>query len=269
MVDSNGQCGPLVKDHYEGIINEIMETRGISYWVHRSGRHVINANTRFEEAVQHTEAFLARRLNTDPHFRYDYYAKTLRQHIQLGTRRIAHIDIGCGAGLLSWVLLDWATQEGFDHGRIDLYGLDHCPAMIDLASEIRIRMMRTIPMPYYPSLHYDYDADSFLRRLKMAWRPNTQYIITFGHVLVQTYNSSPSSIRDFARIIDHIMEIRGQYSTCEVIAGDATRGTWYNSFIESWEVLSDSLKRCYKSCQVGGPGPPTYASLNDLPPLFD
>ena len=166
MVDSGSHSVPLLKDHYEDTINRIMERHGVSYWERRGGRHLISVNTRFEEAIQHTEAFLNRRRNTNPHYRYNYYANTLKQYVQLDTRRIAHIDIGCGAGLFSWVFLDWATSKGFDYDRIDLYGLDHSPAMIDIAAMIRRELMGITNMLNYPSLHYDYDTDSFLRRLQ-------------------------------------------------------------------------------------------------------
>ena len=264
MVGSDAPHDPLIKDIYSRVIYEIMSDRSILPWPRRDGRHVVNINTNFIEAVQHTEAFLTERLNDEPHFRYRRYMRELRRRVEPSMHRVAHIDIGCGAGLFSWVFLDWATENGIDHNHIDLFGLDHCPAMMDLASIIRMKLMQTIPMPNYPSLNYGYDADDFRRRIHFAWRPDTDYIITFGHVLVQSYTQDPSIIQDFVKIIDFIMRFKSLGSRCELIAVDATTGTRPHIFTAGWESLLNNLEQYDIHHRSNDPTSSLYASLTNM-----
>ena len=240
MVSFNVQHGLLIKECYRHVIDEIMLEYGITPWPGQSrpqNSHIVEIGTNFERAVQHTDSFTGRH-DTQKYYRYNRYMRELRRHVKPGIRRVAHIDIGCGAGLFSWVLLDWATENGLGHDRVDLYGYDYSPAMIRLAVEIRLKLVQVIPS--YPSLYYDHDIDAFLHRLKMAWRPDTDYIITFGHVLVQSYARNRSSIeKSFAQIIDSVMKLQSAGSTCELIAVDA-RGASIR-LTEGWKLLLDSL----------------------------
>ncbi len=226
----------LIKNHYPRIICEIMSENGIAPWISRSGRHIVISDASFTTVVQHTEAFLTERLNDQSHYRYDRYMGVLQQNLELGVRRVAHIDIGCGAGLFSWTFLDWATQNRVKHNRIDLYGYDHSPQMIRLATGIREKLIQVIPS--YPNLRYTHSFESLLSLLTSR-NTDTDYIVTFGHVLAQS--NVPSDIQIFAKIIHHIMKVKTPRSTCELIATDAVN--WNSHFNASWNALLEELRK--------------------------
>ncbi len=100
------------------------------------------------------------------HFRYDRYLRELR-HLSTSEMRIAHVDIGCGAGAFSWAFLDKVRALGIKLDSVDLYGLDYCPAMICLAKEIRAKLKNTIPD--YPDLRYCENVETLLQNLSEGW----------------------------------------------------------------------------------------------------
>ena len=256
MVDSGNQRSPSVRDHYFRILSEIMRDYKIEY---RDSDYAVGSSIGFREAVQHTDRYLSDRNSYRSHYRYERYIEALRQRVKLnGMRRVAHIDIGCGAGLFSWVFLDWAVEKGFGYDRIDLYGYDHSSAMIDLATECKYRLTQTIPN--YPSLHYDHNIEDFLRRIKMAWRPDTDYIISFGHVLAQSYIWTRSSIKDFARIAGLIMQIKSLKAACEIIAVDA-KG-WAHDFGQGWNLLLRHLT-AHRILRAGTPETSLHTVLTE------
>ena len=226
-----------VKAHYRCIIRDIMAEHNIEPRPH-SPDHVVPYNAEFKKVVQHTDFYVGKGntySNAQPHYRYYRYLGAL-QRLLASEGRIAHVDIGCGAGLFSWVFLDWATERGVGLDRVDLYGLDHSPAMICLAQEVRTKLKQYIPK--YPDLHYFHDLDDFLRELTENHHEGADYIITFGHVLVQAHK--PRDIQNFTRVIAHIRELMDARSNCALVAVDAHgRST---DLATSWDLLLNSLK---------------------------
>ena len=272
MVGSGSQGGPLTRDHYRRVIREIMAQFEVTS-LYRPD-HVVRAETALEDALQNTDWYVVGDDNAStsilyrrPHYRYDRYMEALQQisnevEEQTDGRRLAHIDIGCGAGLFSWVFLDWARTKGIGYDCVDLYGYDHSPQMIRIATESRSRLMQIIPD--YPSLHYDYDLDTFRRRLFMTYHPNTDYIVTFGYVLAQTFVSSRSSIEDFARIIDVIFRLPSSVSMCELLSVDSTGRQNQRNSIEGWNLLLENLQQQHNIFNWEyTPGNLMYALLTD------
>ena len=205
----------------------------------RNPGHIVAANASFEEVVQHTYWFLMDDHNPNPHYRYERYSE-LREGMGPSGRREAHVDIGCGAGLFSWVFLDWAKKNGVAYENIDLYGLDHCPEMINLARLVKDYLLQEdllSDLADYPELHYTHDVSVLLNELTDNHCPGTDYTITFGHVLVQA--QSRREIRTFARVIFHILRLLDVESKCLLIAADAQNRS--SEFEISWGLLMDNL----------------------------
>lgn len=221
---------------YKRVIRDIMKDHGISP---SPQGHVIRKEATFDEIVQYTDYYVGmgndERPKGRPDYRYRRYRELLRGLTPSGQRE-AHIDLGCGAGLFSWVFLDWAVAKRFDPDHVDLYGLDHCPAMMYLAQEIRSRLMRQIPN--YPKLRYEHDTKGLLETLTKNHRKDTDYTITFGHVLAQAH--TPDDVNAFTRVIVHILELVGARSNCMMLAVDARKASI--PFAVGWSSLLKSLE---------------------------
>lgn len=269
MVRPSNMIRSLIKQRYHHVIYTLMEDHNMTSAPFQKPNYIVSPNAGASEAVHYTGWYVTGRYDKPSHYRYNRYEEALRRHVKsgYGMERVAHVDIGCGAGLFSWAFLDWATEKGIGHDRVDLYGYDHCTAMITLASEIRSRIMQVEPIIFnYPSLH-DHTIANFLRQLKMTWHPNTDYVITFGHVLaqsyMQSYNSSTSSIvNEFARIIAYIMDIKSAEAKCEIVAVDA-KG-WTDEFARGWNLLLSHLADKYSirsTSTSGNPETSVFATI--------
>ncbi len=230
-----------IKYQYQRILRDLMKENGISPIGPASPcpSHVVPKDAGFTEVVQHTDSYVGEgndaRPDAWPHYRYRRYMEVL-QRLKASKRRRAHVDIGCGAGLFSWVFLDWATSKRVPFDRVELYGLDHSTAMISLAQKLRTRLIQYVPN--YPELHYCYELESLLDELTENHRKGTDYTITFGHVLVQAHN--PHDMDTFTQIITHIQNLMDTQSNCVMMAVDA--GNWPLTFAEGWSVLLSSLE---------------------------
>ena len=220
---------------YKSIIRDIMKDHEIRP---TSPGHLVGKKAGFDEVVQHTDHYIGmgndEQTNARPDYRYRRYEELLST-LKPPARREAHVDLGCGAGLFSWVFLDWAAAKRLDRGNVELYGLDHCPAMIRLAREIRARLVPRIPN--YPELRYCDNATALLQSLTENHRRDTDYTITFGHVLAQAH--TPDSIDAFTRVIVHILKLIDAQSSCMVLAVDARNADI--PFAEGWSSLLKSL----------------------------
>ena len=237
-----------VKAQYRRIIRDIMEEHDICP-SHQPG-HVVRNDAGFAEVVQHTDFYVGKggdaQRGAREHYRYDRYLEVLQDLTASGSRE-AHVDIGCGAGLFSWAFLDWANEEGIEPDRVDLYGLDHSPAMLCLAQEVRSRLTPTVPD--YPKLHYCHDPEALLQELTENHHESTDYTITLGHVLVQAH--ATCDINKFTQVIVHISELMDGQSNCALVAVDA-RGRPME-FAKGWDLLLNSLERVgirNQQCQV-------------------
>ena len=227
-----------IKDHYRGVIREIMSERNLQpLQRHQSPSPLVRPHADFDEVLLHTDWFV----NTGDsraHYRYRRYLELLGG-LPTSSRnsKIVHFDIGCGAGLFSWAFLDWATagEVGFD--RVALFGLDHSPAMIQLAEEVRDRLTGRISD--YPVLQYSDDGDALLRELEQRRNQNTVCVITLGHVLAQTYTYTPDDIGSFAQIIARIRGWVRARRKCALVGADAQSAS--SPFLQAWDKLVDQL----------------------------
>lgn len=242
MAAFGNRDNPRVVDDYVRALHEIMAENGIAP-VRQPPGHIVSPNATFAQVVQYTDWYIADRGGRsyyqrpeNPLYRYNRYMRMLRQ-IQLTEHRKAHIDIGCGAGLFSWAFLDWATSNGVDQDRIDIYGIDHSQSMIDLAREMRDRL--TQYLPDFPQLHYFPEVGHLLQELNNNHRRDTTYTITLGHVLVQAHD--PNSIRDFTRVIAHTVRLENPRNSCNLIAVDALNRV--PQLAMGWQALLDSLRQ--------------------------
>ena len=111
--------------------------------------------------------------------------------------------------------------------------------MIVLTHFMRDRLV--VDIANYPALHYETDVQLLTQQLTANHRTSTDYIITFGHVLVQAHTHSPDAILNFARVIAHIVELMNDQSNCALVAADAHN--WSIEFTEGWNALLSSLEQ--------------------------
>lgn len=233
----------VIKAQYHRALHRVMDSLGVQ-GLSASPISEISATAQLKEVVQYTEWHVGYRSRKEHlqgqfvnrHYRYERYRELLSRR-PASARRQANIDIGCGAGVFSWAFLDWAHQRQVGYDRVDLYGFDHCRAMITLAGMLRDEMAREITD--YPSLHYYSDIASLLRQLTNNHHPNTDYTITFGHVLVQA--NAPQNIRGFAEIVAHVANLIDDRSRCALAAVDA-RGN-PTELANSWGSLLSNLEK--------------------------
>ena len=223
----------LIRDRYRGVLDSIMAHHNIEP-LQRPG-HVVRANASFTEVVQNTDWFCWRadQVQYRP-YRYRRYREVLG-YLGQPDRRLAHVDIGCGAGAFSWALLDWAQESGLSYDRLDLYGLDHSPEMINLAQRMRDGL--ALYTSDYPDLRYTHDVEALLLGLTEGHQAGTDYLITLGHVLAQSHTND--AILNFTRVIVYILELLDTRSDCVLMAVDARN--WPAAFTEGWDLLLDNL----------------------------
>ena len=246
-----------VRDHYQNALQEIMLECGIHRNSIGNPNYHIEEYTTFPEVVRYTEyhigethdqrSYFGRR--NEPHFRYNRYRTALRTSLRdlpVHGRRIVHLDIGCGSGLFSWVLLDWATENEIELDRVDLYGYDHSPAMIRLAERMKDKL--AVHIIGYPDIRYCSSPSELSRQLSENHQDDTDYIITFGYVLVQAYSSS--EIQKFTQAITSVTECMDGQSNCALVAVDSGRQVFNEDrtgiicpFDESWSLLLEMLEQ--------------------------
>ncbi len=233
MVLPVGQPRVALMDYYQPVLNEIVDDHGIQR-VEGPG-HIVSAHSEWVEVCQHTQWFVGGSADSKPHYRFRRYREMIRD-FTASQGREALVDIGCGAGLFSWVFLDWATQQNLGYERIDLYGLDHCPAMLRLALEARQRLLQYLPD--YPAFNCSDDVDALCNLLTENHQADTEYTITLGHVLVQAH--SHDDIQNFTRVITQVMELLEPGRNCALVAVDAD--SQRSALAEGWEALLGNLE---------------------------
>lgn len=222
----------LIRDCYFGVLDAVMREHNIRLSEPRPDP-TVTATATLADVVRYTDWYY-RGGDSQPHYRYHRYRGVL-DTMQPAGKREAHVDIGCGAGLFSWAFLDWAREKGLDYDRIDLYGLDHSQAMINLAGRMRVGLLPDVPD--YPELRYTNSVAAILRDLRTRHRAGTDYTVTFGHILVQ----APGAIPNFARIIAYILRLQDAQSSCALMAVDARGASLL--LAQSWSALLNSLTK--------------------------
>lgn len=221
--------------NYHPVLIEIMSNRGLEP-VDRP-THLVGPDATLDEVIEHTEWFTWSGDSLRP-YRYRRYYQVLNQHVEVPKGRVAHIDIGCGAGLFSWAFLDWAMDNRVPLDRVDLYGMDHSPAMLELAELVRSGLTRHIPD--YPELRYVHSIESL--RDQLGSPTDTDYILTFGHSLAQITHHFPSDVSRYAQFIAHVRKTVDSQARCVLIAADARNQRAKTNLSLGWNQLLSSLR---------------------------
>ena len=240
-----------IKDYYIQAIRGIMDTNQIEESV-RQPEYEIPDKATFETVVQYTEWYIAggeQRASSQSkrHYRYDRYLRALQEcglSSRTTSQRITHIDIGCGPGLFSWALLDWARENQINYSGIDLYGYDHSQQMIELARQVQDGLRGVVSD--YPKLHYYCDMGTFLADIVERCDSGRDYVITLGHVLAG--NQDNNDINEYIRIVDQVLQLQDSTKPITVLASDATSGKHRSDFVGGWNKLLQALRARGVAC---------------------
>ena len=222
-----------VREYYQDAISAILSKRNLRPLL-SAPDFKVSPQLTVDAAIQYTDWY-CHRSDTHPHYRYRRYWEAL---CSTGSPRdrLIHVDIGCGAGAFSWAFLDWAEAWGINYRQVGLFGTDGCPAMLQAAQLIRGEMVQKIP--YYPLLNYHPNIKSLLFDLKASRQRDADFVITFGHILVQSHN--PYDVRGFTQVIKTVHELTPPSRKCILIAVDARRCS--DALTKGWHLLLESLK---------------------------
>ena len=226
--------------HYQTAVEHILQQDGLQP-VDNANPVVPNSAT-WKEALQHTEFFIGRLHDRYAHYRYRRYLEMLSVYQPAGAR-VALVDLGCGAGAFSWAFLDWAswTERPFDS--INLYGYDHCPAMLLLAERVRNYILSYVPG--YPPFRSSSTTEGLCDLLTKNHTPETSYLITLGHVLVQSH--SETDLQQYSGVINHVVSLPNRVLNVDLLAVDAQSAT--EIFAQGWEALTSLLTGAGIQCE--------------------
>lgn len=100
-----GQNVLRIQNRFMPVLDTIRRNHNIGV-LQQAPTHIVSAETDFAQVVQNTDWYCWRG-DSRPPYRYRRYSEVLeRIALPDGDSRIAHVDIGCGAGLFSWAFLD-------------------------------------------------------------------------------------------------------------------------------------------------------------------
>lgn len=156
------------------------------------------------------------------HFRYKRYSRMVDHYFNKhfggsgkGRRPplIVHVDLGMGPGVFNWVVHDRVQQNWKPKRRPRLvqFGYDRCPAMVELAERIWTRFELNDEVQFL-------DSRKALRRAVGATPENACLLITFGHVLIQSYDADRSAVSSLAKLCNRLAQGK---DTAAVLAVDA------------------------------------------------
>ena len=226
-----------VRNYYQNVIRDIISERNLSP-LESAPSPIVGADAAFNDVLLHTDWYVNAG-DRRRHYRYRRYLEVLKQFtVRDDLSRIIHFDIGCGAGVFSWAFIDWAKLRDLDLGRVELYGLDHSTAMVELALEVKIRLADKIPN--YPTLNYGHESDILVEELLQQQEAANVCCITLGHVLAQANAHTPDDIRKFAEIIARIRIEMDATRKCVLVGIDAKGAS--TGFAQGWDALLDGLE---------------------------
>ena len=127
------------QDHYQDAIGEIIAESSLTS-LHDPPTPIVPSTAEFRDVLLHTDWYV-HRIDTSPHYRYRRYRELLN-YLTVSEARETNIDIGSGAGLFSWVFLDWAADQGLEFDYVSLFGFDHSIAMRNLARLVRTKLTK-------------------------------------------------------------------------------------------------------------------------------
>lgn len=224
-----------LKDRYLPVCDRLVQKVGTEHVGHR-----IPKDATLKQCVGYLNQYI---VNSRTHFRYMRYSRMVdhyfRQHLG-GTKErrrplILHVDLGTGPGIFNWVVYDY-VQQNWRPGRrprLAQFGYDRCSAMVELARRIWKRFKLNDEVQFL-------DSRKALRRAVDAMPEDAYLLITFGHVLIQSYNPTDRSvIGTFAKLCNRLAHGR---DTVDVLAVDAYAGYRTREFELATRCLHRKLK---------------------------
>lgn len=168
------------------------------------------------------------------HYRYDKYERGLSLAFKKNPIRegvVIHIDIACGPGLFSWVVVDYLrSNPSVD---VKTYGYDRAPNMVKLARLIWNQLDEN------DIFFCHHNINKLLRMVQQDSAERPYLLITFGHILVQTYNDD-SALKNFARAVAQLAKL----ADCRLLAVDATSGDRPKKFRLACSRLNAAMAKC-------------------------
>ena len=143
-----------------------------------------------------------------------YFRKHLGGHIGGHKPQVVHVDLGTGPGLFNWVVYDYVQEAWSNQTRPQLaqFGYDHSSAMVELAERIWTDFGLSHQIQFFTSTER-------LTRAVDAITGDAYLLITFGHVLIQSYNPiDRSAIKTFAQLCNRLASGR---NAADLLAVDA------------------------------------------------
>lgn len=206
-----------LKDRYLPVCDRLVQTVGTE-----DVGHQIPKDATLKQCVGYLNQYI---VDTRTHFRYMRYSRMVdhyfRQHLGGSKQRhrppIVHVDLGTGPGIFNWVVYDYVQQNWRPERRPRLtqFGYDRCSAMVELAERIWTRFKLSDEVQFF-------DSRKALRKAVDETPEDAYLLITFGHVLIQSYNLvDRSAISSFAKLCNRLAQGR---DIADVLAVDAYAG---------------------------------------------
>ena len=225
----------MLKDRYLDVCAGLIGEVGTADVTHR-----IPKNATLKQCVRYLEQHI---IHDRQHFRYVRYMRMVDHYFRGylgahgGGRRplIVHVDLGTGPGILNWVIYDYFQQSWRRRNRPQLvqFGYDQCPAMVKLAERIWTDFGLQHEVQFL-------DSPKALRKAVEAMTGEAYLLITFGHVLIQSYNPVDRSvIINFAKLCNRLARSR---DAADVLAVDAYAHAYSRQFDEAAKCLHRELR---------------------------
>ena len=224
----------MLKDRYLAVCDSLIRETGTEHVGHR-----IHKDATLKQCVSYMNQHI---VHDREHFRFDRYMQMVDHYFRAylggpgGGRRplIVHVDLGTGPGIFNWVVYDYVQQEWEQSNRPQLaqFGYDHCPAMVELANQIWTDFGLPHEVQYFAS-------SKPLGRSVDAITGDAYLLVTFGHVLIQSYNPiDRSAINSFATLCNRLA--RGR-DAVDVLAVDAYAHDYSRQFDKAAKRLQKEL----------------------------
>ena len=217
-----------IRDRYTEIIGKLAKK-------HRPtlSDHEIANDVQFAQCIGFAQRFIVGKAGDDPHYRYNRYRRALnaalqRHRVSAGT--VIHVDIGCGPGLFTWVVMDYFRLKS--SVEVVSYGFDHAPKMVKLARWIWKRLDET------ESYSCHHNIEKITRSASKLKAKSASIIVTFGHVLVQTHDNQ-TALDSFADIVAEFAQI----NDCRLVAVDGQKEIWREMFGEACDRLKAAMEK--------------------------
>ena len=223
-----------IREAYVHAIRAVMAEQGVE-GAEMQPPYDVSPDASLADVLQYMDWYVVQ--GGHEHYRFGRYYNAIEKLLREPADKLAHIDVGCGAGVFSWAFLDWAATHGIKRSRITLYGYDACREMIRLSWMLRAKLSPAVPD--YPDLRYAGDSDLFIRKLASK-RIDADCLITFGYVLAG--NHSDDDIAVFQRIavtaVDGVLPGRKVY----LLASDTTSEQLVGQSRQGWGKLLSALQ---------------------------